>query len=267
MGAAGQWCALIFAMCFPALMAWVYFVALAQPVGEAAAPVSGALAACVAKCVQFSFPILWLCSVERRRLRLAAPRFNGLVLALGFGLLVAAFLLYVYHRRLIGSDILATLVDRIREKLVVFHADTPGRYVLLAVFIAVIHSLLEEYYWRWFVFGELRRRVSVQSAIALSALAFMAHHVIVLGFFLPQHFFTAAVPFSLCVGLGGVAWAWLYERTGTIYSVWISHVVVDAAILVVGYDMVFTRDCCQLSGEKTEGSEFGYRPFYFVLLS
>ncbi len=69
----------------------------------------------------------------------------------------------------------------------------------------------------------------------------MAHHVIVLGVYLPQHFFTAALPFSLCVSLGGAMWAWLYQRTGTIYSCWVSHLIIDAAILTVGYDMVFTQ--------------------------
>src|SRR5713226_6848264 len=95
--AASHWCALIFAMCFPGVMAWVYFVALAQPVDPAGAPVSGALAAYAAsKCVQFGFPIFWLWGVERRRLRPAVPSFKGLALGLGFGLLVAALILCAY---------------------------------------------------------------------------------------------------------------------------------------------------------------------------
>jgi hypothetical protein len=229
-------------MCFPGVMAWVYFVALAQPVDPAGAPVSRALAAYMAsKCVQFGFPIFWLWGVERRRLRPAVPSFKGLALGLGFGLLVAALILCAYHGILNGSAILSAMPGRIRDKLILFHAQTPGRYLLLGVFIAGLHSLMEEYYWRWFVFGELRRRVAVAPAIALSALAFMAHHVVVLGVYLPRHFFTAALPFSLCVALGGAMWAWLYQRTGTIYSCWVSHLIIDAAILAVGYDMVFTQ--------------------------
>jgi len=49
----------------------------------------------------------------------------------------------------------------------------------------------------------------------------------------------AALPFSLCIAVGGMVWAWLYHRTHTIYSSWISHLVIDAAIMVVGYDLVF----------------------------
>ena len=47
----------------------------------------------------------------------------------------------------------------------------------------------------------------------------------------------------MCVAAGGAMWAWLYQRTGTIYSSWISHLLIDAAILIVGYDMVFGLAC------------------------
>ncbi|HLJ92373.1 MAG TPA: CPBP family intramembrane glutamic endopeptidase [Gemmataceae bacterium] len=232
--------ALIFAMCFPAVMAWLYFVVLAQPMRETGRPSAAALAAYLAgKVIQFGFPIFWLLRVERRRLRPAVPSFQGLSIGLVFGIAVTALILGTYHGLLKNSPILADLPGRIRDKLILFHAQTPGRYLGLAVFLAGFHSLMEEYYWRWFVFGELRRRLPVALAIALSALAFMAHHVIVLAVYLPQHFFAAALPFALCVAAGGAMWAWLYHRTGTIYSSWISHLVIDAAILTVGYELVF----------------------------
>src|SRR5262249_1527345 len=112
---------------------------------------------------------------------------------------------------------------------------------LFAVFVTVPHSLLEEYYWRWFVFGQLRRRLTLASAIVISSLGFMAHHVIILYVFFPDHFLTAAVPFSLCVAAGGAVWAWLYERSGSIYAPWLSHLVVDAGLFVVGYDLFFRK--------------------------
>jgi membrane protease YdiL (CAAX protease family) len=128
---------------------------------------------------------------------------------------------------------------RIRGKIEEFNCATPIRYVGLAAFLAVGHSLLEEYYWRWFVFGRLRRLLSLPSAATLSGLAFMAHHVIVLGQFFPNDFWTAAVPFSICIAGGGAFWAWLYNRSGSIYSPWLSHLLVDVAIMAIGYDLVF----------------------------
>ena len=44
--------------------------------------------------------------------------------------------------------------------------------------------------------------------------------------------------FSVCVAVGGAMWAWLYERTGSLLGPWLSHLLVDAAIFAIGYDLV-----------------------------
>jgi CAAX protease family protein len=98
--------------------------------------------------------------------------------------------------------------------------------------------LLEEYYWRWFVFGRLRRHLAFAPAAALSSLAFMSHHVIVLSVYLPGYFWVAVVPLSLCIAAGGCMWAWLYEQTRSIYAAWLSHLLIDAAIFAIGYDLL-----------------------------
>jgi len=38
-----------------------------------------------------------------------------------------------------------------------------------------------------------------------------------------------------------VAWAWLYLRTGAVYAPWVSHMLIDASLFVVGYDLFFVR--------------------------
>jgi membrane protease YdiL (CAAX protease family) len=64
----------------------------------------------------------------------------------------------------------------------------------------------------------------------------MAHHVILLAtYFGWSSPWTYA--FSLAVAVGGAVWAWLYERSGSLVGPWLSHLVVDAAIFLVGYDL------------------------------
>ncbi len=243
-----EWSALIFAMTFPTVMTWFYFVALARP---QVAPATESIAAPenfwvqtaygAGKAIQFSFPVLFLALVEPRSLRLGRPRTNGMVLGIGSGLLVGVGIFVLYWAGLRYWLIDLGTATRIRGKIEEFNCATPIRYVGLAGFLAVGHSLLEEYYWRWFVFGRLRRLLSLPFAATLSSLAFMAHHVIVLGQFFPNDFWTAAVPFSIGIAVGGGFWAWLYDRSGSIYSPWLSHLLVDVAIMAIGYDLVFNR--------------------------
>ena len=40
---------------------------------------------------------------------------------------------------------------------------------------------------------------------------------------------------AACVAIGGLFWGWLYQRTGHLWSAWISHMIVDAGIFGLGY--------------------------------
>jgi membrane protease YdiL (CAAX protease family) len=228
--------ALAFAMAFPSLMSWTEFMVLPGE-GEQGSPVL--LAVFVAgKIVQFTFPLVYVWWFERERIRLGPPTSRGLALGVGFGAVVGAGALVLYYAWLGSSHFLAGTPAQVYAWLTKAHVNTPAGFLAMAVFISVFHSLLEEYYWRWFVFGWLKRYLPLRVAMVVSSLAFMAHHVIVLTVYTPGQFWTMVVPFSLCVAGGGIVWAWLYERTQSLYAPWISHLLVDAALMVLGYDMV-----------------------------
>jgi membrane protease YdiL (CAAX protease family) len=187
------------------------------------------------KIVQFLLPLVVVWLVERRLPRPQCPRFEGLFLGTASGLVVAAGIFGLYYGWLVNSPILASAPERVREKVTQMGLASPLSYWLLAAAYTLGHSLFEEYYFRWFVFGYLRKLMPFTPAAIASSLAFMAHHVILLYVFLPGKFLVAAVPLSLCIAVGGAFWCWLYERTGTIYAAWVSHGIVDAAIFVLGW--------------------------------
>jgi membrane protease YdiL (CAAX protease family) len=62
--------------------------------------------------------------------------------------------------------------------------------------------------------------------------------VIVLAVYLPGYFWAAVVPLSLCIAVGGLMWAYLFEKTRSIYAAWLSHLLVDLAIFAIGYDIL-----------------------------
>jgi len=222
---------LLFALLFPSLGTWLYFVAFAGR-GAVMGWTYG-----ICKTLQFILPVFWVVVVQKERpdlRRLFAWR--GVGMALAFGLAVVAGMLLLYHGHLCNSPVMVDVPDQIWNKIAAIGIDTPGAFLGMAVFIAGLHSFFEEYYWRWFVFGQLRRAMPLGAAVAVSAVGFALHHVIVLGAYFPDaYFWTAAIFFSVCVALGGCVWAWLYQRSGSLLGPWLSHLLVDAGIMWLGF--------------------------------
>ena len=223
--ARGEAAALAFAMVFPTLGILAYFVAASGPGWTRVLYLAS-------KVVQFSLPLAWVWLADRGALH--RPRVGGLGAGLLTGLAAAGGLLLGYRYLLAGSPLLAGLPAGIAGRMAAIGIDTAAAFVWIAVFYSVVHSLLEEYYWRWFVFGRLRRRMGFGGAAALSSLAFMAHHVVLVGLLLGS-FGPLTWIFSLVVAAGGAVWAWLYERGGSLAGPWLSHALVDAALMAIGY--------------------------------
>jgi membrane protease YdiL (CAAX protease family) len=231
--------ALVFTMSFPTLLTCLYLVVLGTP-GDA--PLEAGWAVRIAfgtgKIVQFGFPIVYVAYFERARLQPTLPTLKGLEFGFIFGLLVALTMLALFFGGLGSSAPFAETPQKVYRLVRDMHCATPGRYLLMAAFIAVPHALLEEYYWRWFVFAGLRRYTPLGVAIALSALAFTAHHTVLLADYFPGRFWTLAVPLSAGVAVGGAVWAWIYDRTKSLYAPWLSHILVDAALMTIGWAML-----------------------------
>jgi membrane protease YdiL (CAAX protease family) len=229
--------ALVFAMAFPSLLTWLYLVVFGST-GEASAEASPAVQIVFAlgKIIQFGFPAAYVCCFERERLRPAMPTLRGLGWGLAFGLLVGTTMLGLFFAGLGNTSAFADTPGKVHRLLLDAGCATPGRYLLLAAGYAVGHSLLEEYYWRWFVFGWLHRYTPLSVAIALSALGFMAHHVVLLTVYFPGRFWTLALPLSLGVAVGGAVWAVIYHRSGSLYAAWLSGLG-DAVAVLAGHVM------------------------------
>jgi membrane protease YdiL (CAAX protease family) len=228
---------LAFALAFPTLAAWGYFVA-ARTDGDGVNRLGQALYT-ASKVVQFSLPVVYLWFADRVRLRPAKPTAAGLGLGAGFGVIVVGLLWVNYATWFRELGLATDMASRLRAKVAEFGIRTPAQFSVLALFVAVPHSFLEEYYWRWFVHGGLRRHLPATAAGALSSLGFMGHHVVILNAYLPGRFWEVTLPLSLAIAAGGAVWAWLYDRTRSVYGPWASHLLVDAGVMVVGYDLIF----------------------------
>ena len=95
---------------------------------------------------------------------------------------------------------------------------------------------MEEYYWRWFIYGNLRHHLNKWTANLVAAGGFTLHHIIVtLQFFRWE----MAAFLCICIGIGGILWSWMYERQGSVVGAYVCHILIDIAIMVIGYLIVF----------------------------
>jgi len=217
------------AMFVPLLGALIYFVAYA---GEPWARVTYVLV----KLFTVGWPLLATLLVLRESIPWpdlrAREHWRAAPLGLAVGILAGGAGLLLMASPVGGS--LTGFADHVRLK--VSQLGVLEHYLAFSLFLAFVHSAIEEYYWRWFVYGILRRLMSVQPAAVLAGLAFASHHVIILS----QYFsLTWAVVLGLAVAGGGYAWCLMIERQRTLMGAWLSHVLVDLAILWIGYRMLF----------------------------
>jgi membrane protease YdiL (CAAX protease family) len=151
----------------------------------------------------------------------------------GWGLLMSLSILIVLFSP-VGNAV-NEQAGMVREK-----AEQMGvvsHFVLFGLFLSLLHSLLEEYYWRWFVFGNLHRFwKSKRLAYGVGALAFASHHIVV-----TTQFFAGPIGwiFGFAVGIGGAIWSWLMTRHRSIIGAWVSHIIVDITLMSVGYWLIF----------------------------
>ncbi len=226
--------AVLFAMVFPTLLTWVYFVLLPRWAPGLAQP-----AYTVGKAIQFLFPLAWVLAVRRQRLAPPPRTTAGVAEGFAFGTVIFAAAVGLYWVWLRPAGVIQGAAAEIETKLHGFGVHGAAAYVALGAFYSIVHSFLEEYFWRWFVFGQLRTIIPWGMAVAVSSAAFMAHHVILLGTYFGWNS-PATYVFSLAVAVGGAYWAWLYQRSRSLYGPWVSHLLIDAVIFAVGYDLVRT---------------------------
>jgi membrane protease YdiL (CAAX protease family) len=208
----------------PSIGAACAFFLWPGPIGQAAYTAG--------KVVLYGLPLFWRLFVDRERLSWSPPRKGGWLAGLGLGLALSAailgFWLLLGRAWIDPAPLQAAAVDN--------GFDTPLRYLAICAWLMLVNSALEEYVFRWFLVTRWRALVSKRAAVVLAALCFTAHHVIVLKAFFPW------LPTLLCslgVLAGGLAWSWLYARHESIWPAWLSHLLVDAAIFVVGWFLLF----------------------------
>jgi membrane protease YdiL (CAAX protease family) len=177
-------------------------------------------------------PAAWYLGVERGRPSWSPPRRGGLLAGCLSGLAIGATVLIgfwtVAHERVDP--------ELVREAAGSMQLLSPPDYLLAAAGWTLVNSLMEEYVYRWFALRQLRALMSDPAAVVASAVIFTVHHVLAVSVYLGT---LETVLASTGVFVGGLLWAWLYLRYGSVWPPWISHVFADLAIFIIGWHLLF----------------------------
>lgn len=220
------------ALVYPTLMTWLYFVHLADDPPEVQ---RGAYL--LGKLLQAALPAACVWGFAGRPFQLPRPLGTDLLRGLATGLGIAAGIWLLGHFVLLPHGFFDTMIPVLQAKLHGWRLEGPAAFIGLGLFYSLAHSLFEEYYWRWFVDRELGAWLPVPAAVAVSSLGFMAHHLLVLATYFGATSWLTYVC-SAGVASGGTIWAMLYRRSGRLHGAWLSHLLVDAALFLLGYELL-----------------------------
>ena len=100
------------------------------------------------------------------------------------------------------------------------------------VCVVLIAPIMEEFFFRRFVFTNLKQHSGRKLAYIFSAAAFSLYHVaMMIGWFSPALFLLVMVGLVI----GGMIFNWLNEKLDTIYCSWLTHMFANFAINTIGF--------------------------------
>jgi membrane protease YdiL (CAAX protease family) len=152
---------------------------------------------------------------------------KGFCLAVGLGLAVFGVILGGYF-------LLSPYFDfsKIASSLTASTGVDKSNFLFVALYISFVNSLLEEVFFRGFVFTNLKTSCHRWFAHGFSALLFSLYHTaMMLGWFSLPLFLLVLVGLAV----GGVIFNLLNEKGGTIFVSWIVHMFANFAINTIGF--------------------------------
>ncbi|MDN6729292.1 MAG: CPBP family intramembrane metalloprotease [Alkalibacterium sp.] len=146
-------------------------------------------------------------------------------LLLGAGVFSIIVMAYSILRNFIDLSI-------IRESLTSNIGVTADNFLYVAIYITLINSLLEEFFFRGFAFLILKENTGRFFAYVFSALLFALYHV-----GMTSGWFHWSIYLLAMLGLfaGGCIFNYLNEKSESVYPSWLVHIFANLAINTVGF--------------------------------
>jgi len=154
-------------------------------------------------------------------------RKKGILTALFLGLGVYAVILggYLFTRNLIDySNVTSSLTEGM--------GITAENFIYVSLYISLMNSFLEEFFFRGFGFITLKKYASRKMAYLFSSSLFAVYHI---GMLVGMFHFGALLLLMVGLIVGGCIFNFLNERNENIYPSWFVHMFANFAINTVGF--------------------------------
>ncbi len=148
-------------------------------------------------------------------------------LMLGIGVYILILAAYFVLKEFIDLSNIMTILN---ENVSV----NKDNFLWVALYISFVNSLLEEFFFRGFIFLNLRNMKGRKFAYMVSGFIFALYHIAIMGsWFSPPIFIIGMAGLFV----GALIFNYLNEKSGHIYNSWIVHMMANLSINTVGLMM------------------------------
>ncbi len=147
------------------------------------------------------------------------------LIGLAAGLVCAALVLvtgYCFAERLINGEKIAGLLSS--------WGLSASKHPAFLMYFIVFNSLVEELFWRGYLWHEYSKLYRPLSASLLISFFFIQYHILTVSLLFPPGAVLLFIPLIFAASLG---WCYLRHKLGNVYAVVVSHLLADAGVIAV----------------------------------
>ena len=112
----------------------------------------------------------------------------------------------------------------------------PERFGALVLFMCVVNGPAEELFWRGFVATELAALPSRRERLVVPSVCYASYHVATVVLLVRDT--VSALIMLVAVLAAGVGWAWLRERTGSVWPAIVSHAAATGVYMAAAWPLL-----------------------------
>ncbi|MCM3595140.1 CPBP family intramembrane metalloprotease [Metabacillus idriensis] len=113
---------------------------------------------------------------------------------------------------------------------------TGGHLIWLILILLIVNPLLEEYYWREFMYAKLMQKLSVLNTILITSFFYSLYHLLSFNFLFNWPINLLAV---IPVFLAGMIWGYFRHRFRSLVPAILCHMLSDLGIMLIYFKFLY----------------------------